>query len=228
MPHRNMEEPYKLVEGPSATPARRLSFLTGFAYVLAALYAAGAIAELHRVYVTFYLRADYRTFALENSSGFVLFFELMGIFAFFPGFPLFVIWTYLAHRRLTTHFAQDEISPHWLGIVGYLIPVAGLIVPYLFIREIADRYKSLADHPSTALAPFAERLVLLWWLLFIASSGLLLISIATVSSAQGATIESIRIVLSPCSLALQALLLLALDQVRRIAVARQKRGLTAG
>jgi Domain of unknown function (DUF4328) len=79
--------------------------------------------------------------------------------------PLFAIWI---HRMQANTFALGVLSlqytPAW-AVGWFFVPIANLLVPYWVMQEIwcANR------NPSGWQYDTANRLLILWWLLFLAS-----------------------------------------------------------
>ncbi|MCB1316364.1 MAG: DUF4328 domain-containing protein [Leptospiraceae bacterium] len=158
-----MVNPYKTSPNYDQTKSAPFTGLTILALVSVLTLVAGIIARLHRLWVVVYLGINYYSYSVSQQSG-QLAIEIIQFLPALVSFPCFVVWSYISHRHLRNRFAQSELYQHWLGILGYVIPVVSLFMPYLYIRELYDRYRDVSIDTLFSKPPLVRPAILLWWI----------------------------------------------------------------
>jgi len=75
----------------------------------------------------------------------------------------FVVWLYLAYRKLARSGARTEYRPHW-AITGFIVPVLNFVRPYQVVRDAWRAATWMGQQEKTRVTPTPLR-IKLWWAL---------------------------------------------------------------
>ena len=83
---------------------------------------------------------------------------------FLTGVP-FLTWMYKAHANLHALGATKLTQKPFMAVVGWFIPIANLVWPYLVMKEI---WEQSHEPPGRVMVTTRSGIVLAWWLTWIA------------------------------------------------------------
>lgn len=159
-----MDNPYT---PPRSSDRQPYGFLPGMALAFFGsgnlLLIVGIVARLQRIYLLESYGVEYKTISLSLGPE-QLYFELGTFLPAILAPTVFSLWNYVIHKSLRQHFAVPDLLSDWWGVLGYYIPLANMIMPYLYLRETCNGYESLQNtrSPSSQCSLFP-----LFWALWL-------------------------------------------------------------